>query len=192
MDSWGCLAGQNFTVWPWNLFTSWSEVLSDVCKSCTLGPIFFSPFWPGIGSKFAESQVYYYFLKKFTPASHQSCFTGSLELLLEVCWMWAPEAWFFSHFGPLNRSKLWPLVIFPQKFPVVWHKFYFICSLELVLQVCRIWAKNMEPIKPPGLLFSNFQCFHSKMCIWTWCLQMCWDTSVLISHIWCHLIWLWD
>ena len=48
--------------------------------------------------------------------SHQSCFICLLELLSEMCTIWASKAQFLGHFGPKIKSKLWTLVTFSKIF----------------------------------------------------------------------------
>ena len=62
--------------------------------------------------------------------SHQSWFTCSLELLLEVRRIWVSEARFSGNFGFPNRSK--------EECPLHAHITWFISMLQLLLEVCKM------------------------------------------------------
>ena len=75
--------------------------------------------------------VFGHFLKKFSLASHQYCFTCSLQVLLDGWRIWASETQFL---GPqINKnSGLWS---FSKKFPLVSHQSSCTRQFDLLLEV---------------------------------------------------------
>ena len=66
-------------------------IFRNVYNMCHRGP-FCGRFWALKGVKIL---VFGHFLKKFSLVSNQYCFTWSLQVLWEVCGMWASEAQIF-------------------------------------------------------------------------------------------------
>ena len=88
-------------------------------------------------------QVFEYFVEKFGLDSHQSCFIYALELLLEMCKIWASKAQFLGHFGPQSKKHFWCLVTF-SKLSLVSQQYCFTCSFQILLDVWRIWASEAQ------------------------------------------------
>ena len=109
-----------FRLFSWKVSTGFTRSLLGllllVCKRYTTETQFFGPFW---ASKWVKIQVSDYFVKTFLLDSHQSCFICSLELLSEMCTIWATKAQLLGHFGPQSESKLWTLVTFQDVFTSV-------------------------------------------------------------------------
>ena len=77
----------------------------------------FGPFW---ASKWVKIQAFEYFVDTLGLDSHQSCFICALELLSDMCKIWASKAQFLCNFGPKSKKNFWCLVIFSKSF----HWFY--------------------------------------------------------------------
>ena len=104
----------------------------------------FGPFW---ASKWVKIQVFEYSVEKFGLDSHQSCFICALEILSEMCKIWASKAQFLGHFGPQSKKTFWCLVTFSKSFhwfhnSIASHahsKYYKMCG-EYGPQRTNFWA----------------------------------------------------
>ena len=100
-------------------------------------------FGPFLVPKEVKILIFGHFLNTFSLVSHQYCFASSLQVLLEVCGMWGSEA---QIFGPFWASK-WIKIqfcfhYFVKKFPLDSNQSCFTCSLELLYEMCIIWASK--------------------------------------------------
>ena len=102
-----------FAIFTWNLiYKLIGATFVGVWKRGTRGPNF-GPFW---ASKWVKIQVFEYFVEKSGLDLHQSWFICALELLSEMCNIWASNAQFLGHFGPQSKKKFWCLITFSKNF----------------------------------------------------------------------------
>ena len=76
---------------------------------------------------------------------------SSLELLLEVCRKWAFKGHIFGCFLTPNRAHIRSKVRFLsicQKFPLDSHETCLLSSLELLPEICRLWAHRAIILGP--------------------------------------------
>ena len=112
-------------------------------------------------------QVLEYFVKKFPLDSHHSCFICSLELLSQMCTIWASNAQFLGHFGPQRKSKFWcQFGHFLKKFSLASNQYCFTCSLQWLLDVWRIWASEAQFLGPKMNINSGLWSFSKKYFYW--------------------------
>ena len=120
-------------------------------------------FW---ASKWVKFQLFEYFVETFGLDSHQSCFICALELLSEMCEIWASKAQLLGHFGPQSKKNFSCLVTFSKSFH--WfhnsiashaHSKYFMRCGEYGPQRPNFWATLVPQISKNSGLWSFSQKF---------------------------------
>ena len=121
----------------WTWFLSSLELLLEVCKKLAPGVQIFGLFW---APKYVEIQMFDFFVKEFPLDLHWSCFTCSLELLLEVCWIRASEAQFWASKWVNIRPKWLKMYVFEyflKNSPLDSHGIEFIRLLQLLFEMYK-------------------------------------------------------
>ena len=146
------------------------------------GPIF-RPFGP----QSQNSGVWSLFQKNFTGFTSVLLLnnTCSLQVLLDMCGIWASEAQ-IQLFG-----------YFVKKFPLNSHQSCFICTLELLSEMCIIWAQSQSPnlwaILGPkakvvvfGHFLKNFSMVSHQYCFTCYCkyFYMCREYGTQKPNFW--------
>ena len=85
------------------------------------------------------SKSFHWFHISIASHSHCKCF----EFI--GVWKWASEAQSWGHFGPPNKSKFSFFCFFLiKKISLVSLQYCFTCSLQVLLDVWRIWASDVQ------------------------------------------------
>ena len=93
--------------------------------------------WATLGPQISQNSGLWSFSEKFPLVAHQSWCACQFGLLLEVCWILAPEAQFPGHFGRQIDHNSGNFI---KYFPIVSHHSRLTCLLGVLLCVFQLCA----------------------------------------------------
>ena len=111
----------------------------------------FGPFLtPKNGENLVKIKFLFPFCKKFPLVLYETCYLSSLELLVEVCRIWALRGRILGPFLTQTRSKFRFLSIVQDVSAGFTRNLFFLSSLDLLLKVFRIQAPGpyFRPLTP--------------------------------------------
>ena len=117
--------------------------------------------WTTLGPQISQNSGLWSFSKKIPTGFGSVCCTCQFGLLLEVCWILAPEAQFPVILGPQidhNSSH------FVKYFPLVSHNSRFTCLLGVLLCVFQLCAPKPQLLGLELKLQRSLLC-HQASCI---------------------------
>ena len=115
------------------------------------GTIFSAPFWPRKTAKtWSKLSFFFHLAKSFHWFFYETCYLSSLELLVEVCRIWALRGRILGPFLTQTRSKFRFLSIVQDVSARFTRNLFFLSSLDLLLKVFRIQAPGpyFRPLTP--------------------------------------------